>query len=460
VAVASTGEQEKDLFIHIFRELSSTGDFFESLSGILKETCEFFGFYSGFVYEADHKGEFHLCESYCATGQSVVESFSLDQFLEKEDLKTLNGRIGEIVYLNSRQNQLGARFLELFNAKTLIMVPVNLDEDAPIAFIGMMDRRRPIRLNQQEISDADAVLSVLAGHIKARAYRKRLEDTYQSLKTVVDHAGVDIYVVDFYTRELLFVNESLAAAYGGQDQVLGRRCWEIFSETRQELCADCPRAGLIQPEGTPGGTITWDNYRNGRWYHILSACFKWVDGRLVQEVSRFDITENKEYEALIRKMAEQDSLTSLYNKGKFLADLEESLRAGTTGGCLLFMDLDDFKKINDSIGHLEGDELLCRIGAFLRENESLLGVPYRYGGDEFVILAPGRTREEVLRLRDILLERFRSPWQLRNHQMLCRISIGGVLFPQGDKSAADIIESADQAMYAVKKAGKNGFKFV
>jgi diguanylate cyclase (GGDEF)-like protein len=180
----------------------------------------------------------------------------------------------------------------------------------------------------------------------------------------------------------------------------------------------------------------------------------------VQSVSGFDITEKKRKDEIIRRLAEQDPLTALMDRRKFLIDLGETLEKAATGGpggFVLFMDLDDFKIINDSLGHLEGDELLCRIGAFLTENSGLLGTPYRYGGDEFVILAEGRNREDIRDIAAILLKRFRRKWRLTNSQVNCRISIGAAPFPQGKKKADEIIHSADLAMYKVKENGKDGF---
>jgi diguanylate cyclase (GGDEF)-like protein len=458
---AGIEEKEKDLFVKIFRQLGAYRDPYESISGILKDTCEFFGFYSGFVYEADHTQVFRLCEHYLGQGAQLAGSFSLEEYLGPRDIGELLGEEGEIVYLNSRKNRMGSRFLELFSAQTLVMVPVIFEGRAPIAFVGLMDRRRPIRLSKREIDDADAVLSVLAGHIKTRVYQRRLEYAHRSMKNIVENAGMGIYVGDYYTNEILFANESTAAPYGGVEALLGRKCWEVFSRDGKGVCPDCPQDRLIDDGGKPARVYTRDYQRplDGVWFRVLHTAFPWVDGRLAHVVSSINISENKRNEELIRRMAEEDTLTGLPNRRKFMADLEaglETARRDRTGGCLLFMDLDDFKGINDTLGHLEGDALLSGIGKFLLENRETLGAPYRYGGDEFVIISPAKSGEELRRIRDILLEHF-SGSRPGTPGASCGISIGAVRFSGNDGGAEDLIRRADAAMYRVKRSGKHGF---
>jgi diguanylate cyclase (GGDEF)-like protein len=456
------GEQEKDLFIRIFRQLGQYKDPYQSISGILEDTCNFFGFYSGFVYEADHAQVFHLCEQFFRDGLKLKERFLLADYLSPQDIEGLIKKTGEIVYLNSRKNSLGSKFLELFSAQTLIMIPVIFENATPIAFVGLMDRRRPIRLSKREIGDADAILSVLAGHIKMRVYQKRLEYAYSSMKSIIDKAGVDIYVSDYYTCEILFVNESMAAVHGGIDMLLGKLCWQVLYPGRVDECDFCPRKRLLDSQGNPFNVYTWNFRRpqDGAWFRAISAAFRWVDGRLAHVVSSIDISENKRNEMLVRKMADSDSLTSLQNRRKFIVDLNESLeRMKKNGyrGYLLFMDLDDFKVINDTLGHLAGDDLLYQISQFLSSNESILGIPYRYGGDEFVLLAENKTEEDLRKIQEMLLDRFARGWVLEGKSIFCKASIGAVAYPEGDKTDDDLIGAADMAMYEVKKSGKHGF---
>jgi diguanylate cyclase (GGDEF)-like protein len=453
-------EQEKDLFVRIFRQLSAYEDTYESISGILKDTCDFFGFFSGFVYEADHARVFHLFEHYRAPEAGLREAMALADWLSREDLEELQAKPGEIVYLNSRKTVLGSKFLELFSAQALIMIPIFTDQKEPTAFIGMLDRRHPVRLTKREIVDADAVLSVLAGHIKMRVYQKRLERAYSALTNMIDKAGFEVYVNDFYTHELLFINESLAVGRGGMEKLMGAPCWQALYPSRKGECDFCPKERLLDETGDPVQAYTWDMQRpsDGAWFRMVSAAIRWIDGRLAHVVSSINITESKRNELLVRRLAEIDALTSLGNRGKLMEDLGAVLaRAGEERGYLLFMDLDDFKSINDTCGHVAGDGLLSQIGRFLTDERAVLGTSYRYGGDEFVILALDKSEEDLDRIRDRLLSRFSGEWLIGGNAIFCGASIGAAI-ARGGRTAEELISAADMAMYEVKKSGKHGFR--
>ena len=458
-----TGEQEKDLFVRIFRQLSASEDPYQSISGILKDTCDFFGFFAAFVYEADHARTFHLREQYRASEAGLRETIVLSDHLSREDMQELQSKPGEVVYLNSWKTALGSRFLKLFSAKTLIMIPIFTDQKEPTALIGMLDRRHPVRLTKREIVDADAVLSVLAGHIKMRVYQKRLERAYSSLSNMIDKAGLEIYVNDFYTHEILFINESLAAHRGGAEKLLGMPCWKALYPSRKGECDFCPKARLIDEKGEPAQAYTLDMQRpsDGAWFRMVSAAIKWIDDRLANVVSSVNITENKYNEMLIRRLAEIDVLTSLPNRGKLVEDLNSILTEGIKEnfrGYLIFMDLDDFKNANDTYGHLAGDALLRQIGQFLMNESAALGTAYRYGGDEFVIIALDKTKEDLDHIRDLLLSRFSREWHVEDNTIFCGVSIGAVTIPRGGKTAEELIYAADMAMYEVKKSKKHGFR--
>jgi diguanylate cyclase (GGDEF)-like protein len=457
------GEQEKDLFVSIFRQLSAYEDPYQSISGILKDTCEFFGFFAAFVYEADHARVFRLFEQYRAPEAGLRETMVLSDHLSREDIQELRAKPGEIVYLNSWKTALGSRFLELFSAKTLIMIPIFTDQKEPTALIGMLDRRHPVRLTKREIVDADAVLSVLAGHIKMRVYHKQLERAYSSLTNMIDKAGLEIYVNDFNTHEILFINESLAAQRGGAEKLLGMPCWQVLYPPRKGECEFCPKARLLDENGNPVQAYTWDMQRpsDGAWFRMVSAAIQWIDGRLAHVVSSINITENKYNEMLVRRLAEIDALTSLPNRGKLVGDLNNimaQIGAENDQGYLFFMDLDDFKDVNDTYGHLAGDALLRQIGKFLMNESATLGSAYRYGGDEFVIVAVGKSKEDLGLIKDLLLGRFSREWRIEDASIFCGVSIGAAAMPGKGKTAEELIYAADMAMYEVKKDRKHGFR--
>ena len=168
-------------------------------------------------------------------------------------------------------------------------------------------------------------------------------------------------------------------------------------------------------------------------------------------------------EERIRHQAYHDALTGLPNRASFAEHLEEAVRrARRTGWTLgvMFLDLDRFKVINDSLGHDAGDQLLriatSRIQRSVRESDML----FRMGGDEFTVLLESvRGPEEAAVVAQRILDVIAEPVQLHQHEIRVTTSIGMALFPRDDPSGIRLVKSADTAMYRAKELGRNRFEF-
>ncbi len=168
-------------------------------------------------------------------------------------------------------------------------------------------------------------------------------------------------------------------------------------------------------------------------------------------------------EERIRHQAYHDALTGLPNRASFAEHLEEAVRrARRTGWTLgvMFLDLDHFKLINDSLGHDAGDQLLrvatARIQRSVRDTDML----FRMGGDEFTVLLESvRGPEETAAVAQRIIEAIAEPVQLQQHEIGVTTSIGMSLFPRDDPSGVRLVKSADTAMYRAKELGRNRFEF-
>ena len=192
-----------------------------------------------------------------------------------------------------------------------------------------------------------------------------------------------------------------------------------------------------------------------------ATCLRDADGRLVAVLSGQDITERVRAEAQLRKLAFFDPITGLPNR----AQLESRLRAAVTRArrrglavALLLVDLDNFKLVNDSLGHTAGDRLLRRVGARLRGvggDEALLA---RHGGDEFLLLAGDLEREKAgaaaRGLADELATRLAKPFSAAGMEFHVEASIGISLFPDDADGAEELLQHADVAMYQSKGRGR------
>lgn len=176
-----------------------------------------------------------------------------------------------------------------------------------------------------------------------------------------------------------------------------------------------------------------------------------------------DITERKRAEEQISYQAFHDILTDLPNRVLFRDRLNLALIQAArdkSGLAVMFMDLDRFKLVNDTWGHIKGDELLRQVTARLKDRLRRGDTLARIGGDEFTVLLPEiRERQDAGLIADKFLKCLEQPFYLDGHELHVSASIGIAMFPDDGQSIDDLIRHADIAMYQVKAIGKNGYSF-
>lgn len=173
--------------------------------------------------------------------------------------------------------------------------------------------------------------------------------------------------------------------------------------------------------------------------------------------------EAKQAEQHVRQMALHDALTGLPNRVLLLERLNQAINQSKRSGkklALLFIDLDRFKNINDSLGHFVGDQLLCEVSKRFLHCVRDTDTVSRQGGDEFVILLPEvQERQRVIEIAEKLLSVVSQPYTLENYEMRVTHSIGISLFPDDGKDADELMRKADTAMYRAKEVGRNNYQF-
>ncbi|HKG01876.1 MAG TPA: EAL domain-containing protein [Conexibacter sp.] len=187
------------------------------------------------------------------------------------------------------------------------------------------------------------------------------------------------------------------------------------------------------------------------------------DGRVVRLLGTAqDVTEQRAAERLLEHQALHDPLTDLPNRALFLDRLQHALtRARRPGSNLAvyFCDVDDFKDVNDSLGHDAGDELLVALPPRLREGLRAGDTVARFGGDEFVILCEDLASEgEAIRIAERIAEAFGLPFELDGRPHHLSVSVGVVFVKAGEASATEVLRDADAAMYRAKGGGKGRFE--
>ncbi|MCD6525587.1 MAG: EAL domain-containing protein [Desulfuromonas sp.] len=200
------------------------------------------------------------------------------------------------------------------------------------------------------------------------------------------------------------------------------------------------------------------------WAQLSSTWFFDDEGQPIYTVPVIqDITRRKEAEERIRELAYYDSLTGLPNRSLFNDRLEQTMaqvRRRNGEFALMFLDLDRFKGVNDTLGHAVGDAMLCeaarRLSACLRGNDTVA----RLGGDEFVIiLADYKDDANLPKIAEKILREMSRPFDLGVREVFGSTSVGIALYPNDGENPADLLRRADMAMYAAKDNGGNTFQF-
>mgnify|MGYP001065856874 FL=1 len=303
-------------------------------------------------------------------------------------------------------------------------------------------RQRPHSWNVEEIKFLSDSAKVLQSILTKRLQKNSLAGSYAALEEVLNNVGSSIYVRDRESGRILFVNRGLRNHF--QEEIENNTLAGIFE------------SGI--PQGREEGSVEVCMEEKGNWYDLFYKIITWVDGRQVLMCSIYDVTEKKMYQRKIERQAYTDFLTGLFNRACCERDLAKYVDAAKNmdrEGAVLYLDLDDFKHINDSLGHQYGDVLLKSIAHGMRNVQGIQNSCYRMGGDEFVIIVPPEQYGMLDQIVEGVKAIFGRPWFLKNADYYCTMSMGIVHFPTEGEGVQELIRKADIAMYEAKRSGKN-----
>lgn len=295
--------------------------------------------------------------------------------------------------------------------------------------------------------------------------RKSMEGRLRQASMVFEHTRDGVIITDLKGC-ILAVNRAFTEITGfTEPEALGRNP-SLLQSGRQSREFYQTMWGAVRKTGAWQGEI-WNRRKSGEiypeWLTISAACDS--EGNPKHYVGVFtDITRIKRSEEELERLAHYDSLTDLPNRRLILSRLEHSLEhAGRHGHrvAALYLDIDNFKQINDSLGHQMGDELLVAVARRLQGRLRKEDTYGRLGGDEFFVLLESipDADEAAVVARD-LLALFGDPFLLSNDQsVLVTASIGISIFPEDNATPTDLMRNADVAMYRAKDGGRNQFCF-
>ncbi len=295
--------------------------------------------------------------------------------------------------------------------------------------------------------------------------RKLNEDELRLAASVYKNSSEGMMITDAETR-IIAINSAFTHVTGYTlEDVLGKtpsilKSGRQSAEFYQDMWAQIGATGYWRGE-------LWNRRKDGQDYaeRLTINVEKQNDGSIYRYIALFsDITEQKKFEELIWNQANYDALSGLPNRRLFLDRLEQEARKcqrikSSMG--LLFIDLDRFKEINDTLGHAKGDSLLievaARIRTCIRDSDTLA----RLGGDEFTVILPEYHESSSLdRVAQKILIELSQPFDLGDGDIgHISASVGITMYPEDTDVISELLQYADQAMYAAKTAGRNGFSY-
>ena len=305
---------------------------------------------------------------------------------------------------------------------------------------------------------------VLSARIHDITERRQREEQQRLAASVFDGTTEGIVITDAH-GVILKVNRAFSEITGYQES-------EVLGKTPRVLRSDYHDSAFyqvfwdrLQADGLWQGEI-WNRRKSGEahpvWQNI--SAIRNERGEIVQYISIFsDITDKKLSEQRIEHLAHYDVLTDLPNRVLFTERCEHALSRARRDGhqlVVLFLDLDRFKHINDSLGHPVGDRLLQQVARRLLDAVREEDTVARLGGDEFVVvLEEVQDGLVVAPIAEKLLQAFHTPFELAEHSLHVSPSIGIAIYPTDGDSVTTLVRNADVAMYRAKESGRNNYQF-
>lgn len=338
------------------------------------------------------------------------------------------------------------KMLALCRANTCISVPIAIN-NVKAMYLFVMGDSDDFGRDESVIEYIEDAAMIIHSIAQSKVINNSLISSYDVLQKILDNIGSGIIVCSKSTGNILFENDM--ASHVSEVRETIRECLE-------EVFKNFDISGQL---GTP---MERYNTESGLWFEVRFSELKWIDGSDVVVATASDITQKKKNQQKIEYQAHNDFLTGLYNRMKCEVDLRKVIRrtekAGLKGA-VLFIDLDDFKHINDGLGHQYGDILLQQIAAGLTGIPGLRGHCYRMGGDEFIIIIGPELYGELGKMVAYIKTLFNKPWYLMETEYFCTMSMGIAVFPDNSVDVHEITRMADVAMYEAKRSGKNGYAY-
>lgn len=395
---------------------------------------------------------------WCGTG--VEPAIDLLQNLRKEDYNyDVIISAGLYVYSDTRTlPESDRRILYDMQGIKSIAILALYNRDKPLGYIGFDDTVNFRNWSHREIQILEGIASVVSSLINRRNAESAVLASRATMQTITDSLDDLIYVADLETYELKFVSKSMASIYNKDaSELVGKPCWQALQLYDDGPCPFCPIPKMYSNGKVLLENYTWEtrNPITDKWYMVRDNIITWTDGKPAHLETAVDITYRKQFEEQLHLTASTDAMTKVYNRKYGHAKLLEVVEnPGDSDHTLCFLDIDELKMVNDTLGHEAGDDLIVStvqvILSSIRREDFLC----RWGGDEFILMlfcdfdTAAKVMNKILFAIDHFNATAGKPFKLS-------LSHGEVAVPrEGDISLEELVNKADELMYKNKQTKK------
>lgn len=323
-------EKNKSLsvfLLHFLERLNGCESIEKKITESLTDICTFYKFKKGFVYQTDGFRYFFLKETIGNEDHSLKRRFEMSEMtkIHSDRMKVKNRPF--YASRNDDNSLVDIDVLDFHKTDSLLVRQFEDSEGKIIGFIGFADREDTTPFTDEELQTIHLLLGSLSKEIAVREYKEREVRASNTLGSIMNNMGVDIYVNSFDSHDMLYANASMAAPYGGIKHFEGKKCWQALYTDKTGECEFCPKRHLIDENGLPTKVYSWDYQRpfDQCWFRVFSAAFPWIDGQMAHVITSVDIDHQKKIEEELRIAKDKaENLDRL--KSAFLANMSHEIR--------------------------------------------------------------------------------------------------------------------------------------
>jgi len=461
VLVRRAVEQEllqNEQFLHEFYDISSSiqQDFDTRLDRLLRLGCQRFDMEIGIlsnINDDDYK---------------VVNVVSPNNALEKNTVFPLGKTYCQITidteepvsytYMAESEMQMHPAYIE-FKLEAYIGTRILVGGE----LYGTLNFSSPTPRDKEFTQGEIDFLQLMSEWVGAEILQQRLERRHQQAISVFNNTNDGILITDS-DRNIIAVNKAFTTITGyTEEEAIGKNPRFLKSDHQDQIFYK-KLWDTINSTGQWQGDI-WNRNKNGKiipiWQNI--SVVKDDKGNVKNYTSVFsDISSIKEYEEKLKHAAHHDALTGLANRALFGIHLDrtyQDAKRNNEGFALLFLDLDGFKKVNDTLGHKAGDQLLQQIATRIKTCIRDVDTAARFGGDEFIIILAGIGQPSDAELVAAkIINTISEPVIFGDKSVTVSTSIGISLYPDDGADSEKLLHAADSAMFRAKSRGKNNYR--